>query len=102
MNFRRNFRPIEMRLCTYETRLRGLRRGLARRLHMAERSAVSYVMHVVSHSHWDREWYLTFQQFRLRLLDLIDHHIAAWISGLSRVPALLSVRPFRPRGSEPE
>src|SRR5207245_3818373 len=22
---------------------------------------------------WDREWYLTFQQFRLRLVDLIDH-----------------------------
>jgi len=30
-------------------------------------------MHVVSHTHWDREWYLTFQQFRLRLVDLIDH-----------------------------
>ncbi len=32
-----------------------------------------YTMHVVSHTHWDREWYLTFQQFRLRLVDLIDH-----------------------------
>ena len=30
-------------------------------------------MHVVSHTHWDREWHLTFQQFRLRLVDLIDH-----------------------------
>ncbi|HYN86919.1 MAG TPA: hypothetical protein VER55_00245, partial [Ardenticatenaceae bacterium] len=27
---------------------------------------------VVSHTHWDREWYETFQQFRLRLVDLID------------------------------
>lgn len=34
---------------------------------------MSYTMHVVSHTHWDREWYLTFQQFRLRLVDLIDH-----------------------------
>lgn len=32
-----------------------------------------YTMHVISHTHWDREWYLTFQQFRLRLVDLIDH-----------------------------
>jgi len=30
-------------------------------------------MHVISHTHWDREWYLTFQQFRLRLVDLVDH-----------------------------
>ncbi len=29
-------------------------------------------LHVVSHTHWDREWYLPFQQFRLRLVDLID------------------------------
>lgn len=32
-----------------------------------------YTMHVVSHTHWDREWYLTFQQFRVRLVDLMDH-----------------------------
>lgn len=32
-----------------------------------------YTLHLVSHTHWDREWYLTFQQFRLRLVDLIDH-----------------------------
>ena len=29
-------------------------------------------LHVISHSHWDREWYLTFQQFRLKLVHLID------------------------------
>jgi mannosylglycerate hydrolase len=34
---------------------------------------MGHTMHVVSHTHWDREWYLTFQQFRLRLVDLIDH-----------------------------
>ncbi len=30
-------------------------------------------IHLVSHTHWDREWYLTFEQFRLKLIHLIDH-----------------------------
>ena len=34
---------------------------------------MAHTLHVVSHTHWDREWYLTFQQFRMRLVDLIDH-----------------------------
>ena len=29
-------------------------------------------IHVVSHTHWDREWYLTQEQFRLRLVALVD------------------------------
>ena len=29
-------------------------------------------LHVVSHTHWDREWYQTFQDFRFRLVHLID------------------------------
>ena len=29
-------------------------------------------IHVVSHTHWDREWYRPFQSFRLRLVHLID------------------------------
>jgi alpha-mannosidase len=29
-------------------------------------------IHIVSHTHWDREWYLTHEQFRLRLVGLID------------------------------
>jgi alpha-mannosidase len=29
-------------------------------------------IHVVSHTHWDREWYQTFQQFRLKLVALVD------------------------------
>jgi mannosylglycerate hydrolase len=29
-------------------------------------------VHVVSHTHWDREWYLTREQFRLRLVALMD------------------------------
>ena len=27
---------------------------------------------VVPHTHWDREWYLTFQQFRMRLVRTVD------------------------------
>lgn len=29
--------------------------------------------HFISHTHWDREWYLTFEQFRFRLVHLIDN-----------------------------
>ena len=32
-----------------------------------------HTYHVISHTHWDREWYLTYQKFRLRLVDLVDH-----------------------------
>jgi alpha-mannosidase len=31
------------------------------------------VIHVVSHTHWDREWHQDFQGFRRRLVGLIDH-----------------------------
>lgn len=31
-----------------------------------------FTAHVVSHTHWDREWYRTFQEFRRRLVDLMD------------------------------
>jgi alpha-mannosidase len=27
---------------------------------------------IVPHTHWDREWYLAFQRFRLKLVHLID------------------------------
>jgi alpha-mannosidase len=29
-------------------------------------------LHLVPHTHWDREWYEPFQRFRLRLVDLVD------------------------------
>jgi alpha-mannosidase len=29
-------------------------------------------VHVVPHTHWDREWYLPFQGFRMRLVDVLD------------------------------
>ena len=30
------------------------------------------VIHLVPHTHWDREWYEPFQVFRMRLVDLIE------------------------------
>ena len=33
------------------------------------------VLHIVSHTHWDREWYMSFQPFRRRLVKLFDHLI---------------------------
>ncbi len=29
-------------------------------------------VHVVPHTHWDREWYRSFQSFRLKLVELVD------------------------------
>jgi alpha-mannosidase len=29
-------------------------------------------IHLISHTHWDREWYLTFQQFRIKFIHLMD------------------------------
>jgi len=31
---------------------------------------------VVPHTHWDREWYLPFQRFRLRLVTTLDSLLA--------------------------
>src|SRR5215210_4031687 len=36
------------------------------------RGSQGLMVHVISHTHWDREWYLTYEQFRLRLVGLID------------------------------
>lgn len=32
--------------------------------------------HVIPHSHWDREWYLSFDHFRVRLVHMIDDLLA--------------------------
>ncbi|MBB6674623.1 alpha-mannosidase [Cohnella nanjingensis] len=29
-------------------------------------------VHIISHSHWDREWYMPFEKFRMRLVQLMD------------------------------
>lgn len=31
------------------------------------------VFHVISHTHWDREWYCSFQNFRTKLVKLVDN-----------------------------
>lgn len=37
-----------------------------------EAQASGTTLHLVAHTHWDREWYLTFQQSRVKLVHLID------------------------------
>lgn len=32
-------------------------------------------VHIISHSHWDREWYMSFEEHRARLVTLIDECI---------------------------
>jgi mannosylglycerate hydrolase len=39
-------------------------------------------VHIVSHTHWDREWYLPFEQSRLRLVAIVDRLIDL----LERIP----------------
>ncbi|MBI2953779.1 MAG: hypothetical protein HYY30_05655 [Chloroflexi bacterium] len=39
---------------------------------MVTQTATRCTALLVSHTHWDREWYLPFQRFRIRLVDLID------------------------------
>jgi len=34
------------------------------------------VVHLVPHTHWDREWYQPFQVFRMRLVELVDELLA--------------------------
>ena len=33
---------------------------------------MTQAVHIVPHTHWDREWYEPFQTFRMRLVDLVD------------------------------
>jgi mannosylglycerate hydrolase len=61
------------------------------------------IVHLVPHTHWDREWYLPFQSFRLRLVGLIDRVLASmeadprWVftldGQLATVDDYLEVRP---------
>jgi alpha-mannosidase len=40
---------------------------------MSKRSAIEkYTVFVIPHTHWDREWYATYQQFRVRLVHVMD------------------------------
>lgn len=40
----------------------------------------SPTLHLISHTHWDREWYLTFQQFRIRLVHMMDRLLEIFAS----------------------
>ncbi len=33
----------------------------------------AWVLHIVSHTHWDREWYMSFQRYRRRFVKLMDN-----------------------------
>ncbi|HEX2754338.1 MAG TPA: hypothetical protein VHM48_02685, partial [Candidatus Limnocylindrales bacterium] len=35
-------------------------------------AAAPTIIHLVPHTHWDREWYEPFQVFRMRLVELVD------------------------------
>ena len=43
-------------------------------------------VHYVLSTHWDREWYLTFQDFRHRLVKLLDHVLQGWEDGRLKGP----------------
>ena len=34
-------------------------------------------LHVISHTHWDREWYRPFEAYRYRLVSTLDGLLAA-------------------------
>ena len=40
--------------------------------HAAAGGPISQRVTIVSHTHWDRAWYVTFQEFRARLVRLVD------------------------------
>ena len=39
---------------------------------MTAAAAARTTIHLVPHTHWDREWYRPFQSFRMQLVDLVD------------------------------
>ena len=61
------------------------------------------VIHIVPHTHWDREWYLPFQSFRMGLVELIDRlldemdadpHVRFTLDGqIAAVDDYLEIRP---------
>ena len=39
---------------------------------MPENNTEKFRMHIVPHTHWDREWYYSLEKFRYRLIRLLD------------------------------
>lgn len=37
-----------------------------------EREIMKKKVYIISHSHWDREWYLPYEQHHMRLVELMD------------------------------
>lgn len=37
-------------------------------------------VHIISHSHWDREWYMPLERHKMKLLDLIDDNMELFAS----------------------
>ena len=35
----------------------------------------NYILHVICHTHWDKEWYKTFEEFRIMLIELVNNLI---------------------------
>lgn len=46
----------------------------------------THTVHYVLSTHWDREWYQSFQDYRWRLVQLIDRLLEGWQSGTLRGP----------------
>ena len=44
-------------------------------------AAMTRTVHIIPHTHWDREWYRTFQSFRMELVDLVDETMSLLESG---------------------
>ena len=67
-------------------------------------------IHLVPHTHWDREWYRPFQSFRMQLVDLVDRVLemleaepdfAFTLDGqLATVDDYLEIRPEQTRPAE--
>ncbi len=46
--------------------------GVADRADPLRLAPMTRTVHIICHTHWDREWYRTFQSFRMELVELVD------------------------------
>ena len=51
-------------------------------------------IHIVSHTHWDREWYKSFQYFRTKLIYVIDDLLSILENDDNFKSFLLMVKPL--------
>ena len=61
-------------------------------------------VHIISHSHWDREWYQSFEKHRMKLIELVDNILekSRERSGIWRIfPGWTDDCPGRLPGSAP-